>query len=179
MRVIAGKYRRLQLKAPQGLTTRPSLDQVKEATFSILGDKIIDAKYLDLFAGSGGNGIEALSRGASFVHFNDRSFQSIQVIKENIAHCKITEPYVITKMDYKKLLTSIDTKFDIVNLDPPFKDLVIDDIVKLMEERELLNKKAVFTCETDMVPPKINVVGYEIKEYKYGRVCLTVLKRMK
>ncbi len=178
MRVIAGKYRRLLLKAPKGHNTRPSLDQVKEAIFSIIGDKVFDAKCLDLFAGSGALGIEALSRGASFVHFNDKSYESIKVIKENIAHCKIKEPYQITKMDYKRLLSTIDTKFDLVFLDPPYKEGVINEVITTLEKRNLLNEKAVIVCETDLKPPLLNVKDYQIKEYYYGRVCLTILKRI-
>jgi 16S rRNA (guanine(966)-N(2))-methyltransferase RsmD len=179
MRVIAGKYRRLLLKAPLGLNTRPSLDQVKEATFSILGDKIIDATCLDLFSGSGSLGIEALSRGAKTAHFNDFSKDAINVIKGNLQSTKVTEPYTVTMMDYKVLLNTITTKFDVIFVDPPYKDLVVEDVILKMEEKQLLNPYCVFVCETDQTSPHIVVEGYKIKEYQYGRVRLTVLKREK
>jgi 16S rRNA (guanine(966)-N(2))-methyltransferase RsmD len=179
MRVIAGKYRHLLLKAPLGLNTRPSLDQVKEATFSILGTKVDQAVCLDLFSGSGSLGIEALSRGAKNVHFNDFSKEEIKIIKDNLASTKVEEPYIVTMMDYQVLLNSINTKFDIIFLDPPYKDLVVSNVILKMEEKLLLNPFCVFACETDQTSPHIVVEGYKIKEYQYGRVRLTILKREK
>ena len=123
MRVISGTARGLRLESPDGQDTRPTLDNVKEAVFSMLFDRVRDAKVLDLFAGSGALGIEALSRGASHCIFSDKSQKSVSIVKTNVTKARLTDKAEIVKADYKEVLsdcTGKDKKFDIIFLDPPY-----------------------------------------------------------
>ena len=112
MRVIAGKVRGLTLKTIDGDSTRPTRDMVREALFSILMNEIPDASFLDLFAGSGAMGIEALSRGAKFSVFIDLNPKCIHVIKENLEKAKFTENAEVYSTDYKKAIQKL---FEIVS----------------------------------------------------------------
>lgn len=149
MRVISGKYRSIKLNSLEGMTTRPTTDKVKESLFNIISST--DMKVLDLFAGSGGLGIEAISRGASHVTFIDGSSSAIKVIKENINKCKIeSEKYSLYKNDYLralKILAKKEEKFDLIFLDPPYKKGLLDVALKNLVDLNLLNEDALVVCE--------------------------------
>lgn len=124
MRIIAGKYRGLVLKGPKHKGLRPTADRVREALFNIIGARVSDADFLDLFAGTGAIGIEALSRGAKSVVFNDNNFQSIKLLQENLkivtadTQCKIMQsPAELSLIR----LAKDERKFDLIFLDPPFE----------------------------------------------------------
>lgn len=176
MRVIAGKYRGMILKTREGLKTRPTLDNVKEAMFNIIGFKIYNSVVLDLFSGSGALGIEALSRGAKEVIFNDADKEAITYIKDNLERLKVEESYKIYNLDYKECLNRINKPIDIILLDPPYKLYVYDEIVKYLEEHNLLNENAliIFECEKEF---QFSTEKYKLKEYKYGKKKLITLKR--
>ncbi len=123
MRVISGSARGKKLKAPPGTITRPLTDRVKEALFNVLGQKVVGARFLDVFAGSGQVGIEALSRGASFVVFIDRYRGAIKTIGANLSECHFDSGFEILGMDVYRALNLLERRgevFDIVYLDPPF-----------------------------------------------------------
>lgn len=135
MRVIAGSARGKKLKAPKGTTTRPPLDRVKEAMFGILGDAVAGARVLDLFAGSGSLGIEALSRGAAEAVFVDDDTAAITVIKENLAALGLAGRARVKKASvgaYLQRNADGDGPFDLIFLDPPFRISLID-IGKIFE----------------------------------------------
>ena len=115
MRVISGKYRHLNLNAPVGKdVTRPTLDRIKEAMFNILNVYVIDSVVVDLFSGSGSLGIEALSRGASHVYFNDQNNNANKCILDNLRTIKANkEEYTVTKLDCFELLKSSSLNFTI------------------------------------------------------------------
>ena len=118
MRVIAGKYRGKKLKEFELLSTRPTLDRVKEAMFSLIQFDIASNVVLDLFSGTGALGLEAISRGAKKTYLVDNNKQAIALIKENLK--KVTEDYEIVFSDALAFLKSTKQKFDLVLLDPPF-----------------------------------------------------------
>lgn len=123
MRVIAGKAKGRVLTAPKGYQTRPIPAKIKEALFNVWQTRIADASFLDLFAGSGSIGIEALSRGARKVVFVERDRRAVNTIKRNLAACNFTDGYVIYQEDvFKRLARLKETGivFDLVYLDPPF-----------------------------------------------------------
>ncbi|MBI3584950.1 MAG: 16S rRNA (guanine(966)-N(2))-methyltransferase RsmD [Nitrospinae bacterium] len=122
MRVISGSFKGRRLTAPKGLTIRPTPDKVKGAIFNVLGDRIIESSFLDLFAGTGAIGIEALSRGAKGVVFVDNNIKAINIIKENLQKCEFenSELHVI-KADVIEFIKKTDHQFDIIFLDPPYK----------------------------------------------------------
>ena len=124
MRIIAGEWKGKKLNSPKTDKTRPTLDRVKEALFSMLLPYLEDAVVLDLFSGTGNLGIEALSRGAKFVHFNDVNHDAIKVIYSNVQLTNYENCAKITKKDYEKCLKSLNeqnVKFDIIFLDPPYE----------------------------------------------------------
>ncbi|MFR6454557.1 MAG: RsmD family RNA methyltransferase, partial [Peptoniphilus lacrimalis] len=106
MRIIGGDFRGIKLSAPLGLNTRPTLDRIRESLFNILGQYFNGGTVLDLFAGSGCNGLEFLSRGVDFSYFVDNSSQSYNVITSNIEKCRLKDKSKVLKMDYKKALES-------------------------------------------------------------------------
>ena len=120
MRVISGKARGVQLKTPDGMTTRPTADRVKEALFSIIQFDIPTAKVLDLFGGTGQLGIEALSRGAKSAVFVDAGEPACRLIKENLRRTKLEADATVIRSDYLAYLKRCKEKFDIIFLDPPF-----------------------------------------------------------
>jgi len=123
MRVIAGKAKGRILIAPKGMETRPITSQIKEALFNIWQTQIVDASLLDLFAGSGSIGIEAISRGAKQVVFMEQSRKAVDVIKKNLAVCDFTDGYMIYRDDVFKGLMRLKEEgyaFDLIYLDPPF-----------------------------------------------------------
>ena len=123
MRVISGTARGKRLKAPRGTDTRPITNMIKEALFNVIGDNIVGASLLDLFAGSGSVGIEALSRGAQMVIFIDNHIKSVNTIRGNLSHCGFKENYELYRNDVFRALEILgqrQIKFDYIYADPPF-----------------------------------------------------------
>ncbi len=123
MRVIAGKARRTQLKTVEGLLTRPTTDRIKETLFNMLQNQLYDSNFLDLFAGSGAIGIEALSRGAKSAVFVENNRSAINCIKSNLKACHIEEQSRIMQMDCIEAIRNLDRMgivFDFVFMDPPY-----------------------------------------------------------
>ena len=119
MRVIAGNAKGIHLQAVPGTTTRPISDRVKEALFSILGESIVGARFLDLFAGTGSVGIEALSRGAAEVVFVDCEARAIATIRANVAHARLRQGARVVHIDVFKYLLRPAEPFDLVYVAPP------------------------------------------------------------
>ena len=180
MRVIAGKARGLTLETIEGDSTRPTRDVVKEALFSILMNYIPDSRFLDLFAGSGAIGIEALSRGAASAMFVDLNSKCTQVIKRNLEKAKFSELAEVYNTDYKKAINKMKPKsFDVIYVDPPYnREMGIDAITRLYEA-DILSDDGIIVLETDtneIVPDEI--LGYEKFNYKrYGRNILSLFIR--
>lgn len=177
MRVIAGKARRLLLETPRGTETRPTQDKIKETLFNILAPEIPDCRFLDLFAGSGGIGIEALSRGAEFACFADSSREAVRCIRRNLEWTGFAEQSAVYGTDYLTALRQMEfdgRHFDIVFLDPPYrKDLAVQAL-RFLRTSSLTDENTLFVVEEAFpVAPEIRSTaedaGYEIfrvKEYK-------------
>jgi len=175
VRVITGSARGRRLTAPEGYEVRPTADKVKEAIFSAIQFDINDAYVLDLFAGSGQMGIEALSRGAKYGIFVDSCARSVRVINENLKVTKLDKySEVITKDSYEYIKYTT-RMFDIIILDPPFSRGHIENILPFAAKK--LNGGGYIICEYETtadepVPPE----GLDIKKtYKYGNVHVTIL----
>jgi 16S rRNA (guanine(966)-N(2))-methyltransferase RsmD len=126
MRVIAGSARGRQLVAPRGTVTRPITDRVKETLFGILGERVIDARVLDLYAGSGSVGIEALSRGAAHCEFVESDRRAMAAIRENLDRAGVAEDASVHQVDVVRYLDrSADDRFSLVFLDPPYEERAI------------------------------------------------------
>lgn len=176
MRVIAGKYRSRILAKFEGEDIRPTSDRVKESLFGILTPYLAESRVIDLFCGSGSLGIEAISRGAKRVVFNDRSPESVAVLRKNLSALKIAEAEVYTA-DYKQLLLSVGGKFDIIFSDPPYKTDYSEDILKIVAERGILSDGGVIVYESE-APVKCSSPCFYVSDVrKYGRTTLTFIKK--
>lgn len=176
MRIIAGEYKGRRLASPQDYSIRPTTDKVKEALFSILADRIYGRRVLDLFAGTGNLGIEALSRGAEICVFADSSRESLRLIRENIAHCKAEDGAQIEVGDYRKVLGKQSEPFDVILLDPPYDKGLLDDCLRLIAENHLLTDDGVIVAEhrkEESMPQELYGFKKE-KERKYGIVVLSI-----
>ncbi len=179
MRIISGLKRGLKLKSLEGSDTRPTLDNVKEAIFSMLFDKVRDAKVLDLFAGSGALGLEALSRGAKMAVFVDANPKACQVVKANIEIARMQDESAVVKTDAKEYLAGAKKrgeKFDLIFLDPPYALGLLDEVLNLIDEYGILEKDGLIVCEFDS-GTQIDIKSFNlIKDKKYGRVCVNILE---
>ena len=181
MRIVGGKYRHRQIIYPDDVNhIRPTKDRIREAIFSALGD-ISDAKVLDLYAGSGAMGIEALSRGAIHATFVDVSPLAIKVIKDNINNLKIgdNEYEVIKNSDVNALdiFMTKSQKFDLVILDPPYEQGQYEAILKALVDKNLLNDDAVIVMESNRTISLENIDYKRNKEYHYGEIMVNILWR--
>ncbi len=143
MRVISGIARGTKLDTLEGISTRPTLDRVKEALFNIIQNEIYDAKVLDLFSGSGALAIESISRGAKYAVSTDSSKKAIEIIKQNVKKTHFENKIKIINKDYKKALEEIsEEKFNIIFLDPPYNtDFGIESTKIIIENDMLLNNR--------------------------------------
>ncbi|MDX9872644.1 MAG: 16S rRNA (guanine(966)-N(2))-methyltransferase RsmD [Clostridia bacterium] len=152
MRIIAGSAKGHRLKALKGLKTRPTLEKVREAVFNVLGTQIVDAIFLDLFAGTGAMGIEALSRGAAFCYFNDSARQAQEIIRQNLAHCRLEDKARLFSLEASQLLKhppqELQQTVNIVYVDPPYLSNQEDILLQLAESPILADQAAVIV-ETD------------------------------
>lgn len=176
MRIIAGSARRLPLKTVEGRETRPTTDRVKETLFNMLGPELPGCRFLDLFAGSGQIGLEAVSRGAQKAVFVENSKKAAACIEENIQFTKLTERCTLLVKDVAAAISWMEGKetFDIVFLDPPYGKDLEKKTLQALAESSLLAEDAKIILETS-VKTEISwmeEMGYEItkeKVYKTNR----------
>ena len=179
MRVITGKARGVALKAPNGMSTRPTADRVKEALFSIIQFEIPAAKVLDLFGGTGQLGIEALSRDAKSAVFVDAYREACALIRENLKRTKLDSQAKVICSDYASFLRSCNEMYDIIFLDPPYSETFLENSLKLISEIDILQSGGIIVTERP--------VGKELlcdfpslsrsKDYKYSSTILTVFRK--
>ena len=175
MRVISGKYKGKNLIGFDIDGTRPTMDRLKESLFSMIQNYIKNSVVLDLFAGSGSLGIEAISNGASECYFIDKNIELINIIKKNTS--SMNENIHIIKDDYKNALTNLkNIKFDIIFLDPPYKFNLINDCLNYIYDNDMLSDKGIIVCEYDS--EEINCEKYEVfKDKKYGNKYIKILRK--
>ncbi|MFC5649055.1 16S rRNA (guanine(966)-N(2))-methyltransferase RsmD [Paenibacillus solisilvae] len=181
MRVIAGTAKGRALKAVPGTNTRPTTDKVKEAIFSMIGPYFDGGRVLDLFAGTGGLGIEALSRGADRAVFVDLEGASIEVIKHNIQAAGLAASSEIYRNEATRAVKALEKRgiaFRIVFLDPPYRMKEMDNLMQELAQRKLLEPSAVIVVEHDAAhsyPEELP--GYDqIKRTQYGDTAVTIYR---
>lgn len=178
MRIVGGKYRSRVLTSFAGEDVRPTSDRAREALFNILYTRVVNARVLDLFAGSGAVGIECLSRGAKEVVFNDFSKDSLAVVKKNLSTLKIEDRQAQVKQgDFLACLESMREPFDIIFIDPPYqRDYGVQALQKIAQ-KGLLTKDGVAVYERDRAFAG-EIEGLEqFDERKYGKAYLTFFRR--
>jgi 16S rRNA (guanine966-N2)-methyltransferase len=171
MRVIAGSARSLKLKTPEGMDTRPTTDRIKETLFNMLQMDIPGCIFIDLFSGSGGIGIEALSRGAKHAYFVENAREAISCIQDNLAFTKLTNQATVLKQDVLSSLSLISEKeADIIFMDPPYQLGIERDVFfslahqRYVTENTLIITEAQLSAEFDF----LKELGFEVvKEKRY------------
>ena len=178
MRVISGKYKGKKIEGFNIDGTRPTMDRVKESVFGSIQNYVKDSVCLDLFAGSGSLGIEALSNGATCCHFVDNGSVAYKTLEQNLKW--IEEETYTYKMDYQKALQTFydkNIKFDIIFIDPPYALNLISDALKTIQEYNLLKEDGIIICEYEQ--EKIVTDFSCIKEKKYGSTYISIYKHNK
>lgn len=153
MRVIAGTARSLQLKTVPGMDTRPTTDRIKETLFNMLAPELPGCVFLDLFSGSGGIGIEALSRGAAKAYFVDNSRNAVRVIQENLEHTRMKERAEVLACDAFSAIRRLeqrDVLFDVIFMDPPYHMGLEQDMLAVLGASPILNEDTLIVAESDL-----------------------------
>ena len=176
MRVITGKARGRKLREPKGMDIRPTTDMVKEAVFNILQFELEGARVLDLFAGTGQLGIEALSRGAAEAVFVDGSSAAVKIVRENLKLCGFEAR--VLQGDAIGYLPSLG-RFDVVFLDPPYDSGLLEKALELIQNVDILNDGGIIVCESRREKALPEAVAPYRKDLsrRYGKVCLTVYRK--
>ena len=176
MRIITGTARGRRLKTLEGYDVRPTTDMVKEAVFSMIQFEIQGARFLDLFAGSGQMGIEALSRGASLAVFVDQSRRSLEVVRENLRASGLSAGSRVVAMDCRNYLSGCRERFDIAYLDPPYGSGLLQEVLPLLVP--CMDRQGIILCEHprgEELPA--SAVDFTVrKRYNYGKTAVTAYR---
>jgi len=178
MKIIAGKNRGNKLKSLKGLSIRPTSQKVREALFDIIGTSIQEACFLDLFAGTGAVGIEALSRGAKKVIFVEKELKCIKIIQENLEKTKNNQNAIVYKLDFLsglKILAKKNYLLDYIFLDPPYNMNIVNISLSEISKLPILNKNSVVIAQhykREIVNDKLNNLKL-FKQKIYGECCLS------
>ena len=172
MRVITGSAKGRNLRTLAGLATRPTADRVKQALFNILQNEVEGRAVLDLFAGSGQLGIEALSRGAKSCLFADSSAEACAVVRQNLQATHLADRAQVLCRDAQQVLASSRESFDIAFLDPPYADGLLPSLLPLVAQR--MRETGVIVCETEAgIDLPVTAGEFTVRRCeRYGRACL-------
>ena len=178
MRVITGTARGRRLKTPGNYDIRPTTDNVKESVFNIIQFDIEGRRVLDLFAGTGQLGIEALSRGAECAVFVERRRDALQVIRENLEACGMTDKARVVNGDAMSYLKSGE-KFDLIFLDPPYASGLLEQALEEIVRFDICRRHGIIVAESaaDKTLPALAGPYALYREYRYGKIKLTVYHR--
>ena len=177
MRVITGSARGMSLKTLEGDNVRPTTDKVKEAVFSIIQFELEGRRILDLFAGSGQLGIEALSRGAESAVFVDADKNAVRIVKDNLAKTKLEYKATVAQTDSLAFLSMTDRIFDIAFLDPPFSTGLLEKALAKVEPH--IAEGGLVVCEHPFADELPDIQGglEKQKTYKYSNTAVTVYRK--
>lgn len=179
MRVITGSARGRKLKELPGLETRPTTGKVKEAIFSAIQFDIEGRRVLDLFAGTGQMGVEALSRGAAHCTFVDLRREAAGVIQENLAITGLAGQAQVVQGDYLAYLSRCRETFDVVFLDPPYGSGALEKALEMITTIDIVAENGIIVCENGSnadwpaLPPPYR----QQKEYRYGKIAVSLYRR--
>lgn len=179
MRVITGKARGVVLKTPEGLNTRPTSDRVKEALFSVIQFDVPNARVLDLFAGTGQLGIEALSRGAKSAIFIDGQEAACKLVRENLKRTKLEQYAKVIRSDYAVFLENCKESFNLILLDPPYQEKFLENALNLITEIDILQSGGIIVTERPVEKNlDFDFPGYSrSKDYHYAKTILTLFRK--
>lgn len=179
MRVITGTARGRKLRELPGLDVRPTAGKVKESMFNIVQFDIEGRKVLDLFAGTGQLGIEALSRGARECVFVDVSRESVRIVRENVRQTGFADVSQIRQGDAVSFLASCGEKFGVAFLDPPYASDLLEKALFKLAEIDIMTENGIIVCESaaDKLLPQLPAPYERGREYRYGKIKLTLYRR--
>ena len=179
MRVISGSARGRRLKELQGMDTRPTTDQVKESIFNIIQFDIEGRRVLDLFAGTGQLGIEALSRGAAGCTFVDQRRDAAALVRSNLKLCRLSDRARVVQGEALSFLASDRERYHLVFLDPPYQTELLENALKKIAEIDILMENGIIICESpaDKVLPELPQPYRKGREYRYGKIKVTVYRK--
>ena len=170
MRIIAGTARSLPLKTIDGVDTRPTTDRIKETLFNMLQHEVPSAYFLDLFAGSGQIGLEAISRGAKFAVFVENNKKAAACIEDNISFTKFTEQCKLIQSDALSALRSMEGKyqFDVIFMDPPYDQLHEKNVLEYLKNSSLVHEDTLIIVEASLETTfdYLDEMGYNLIKYK-------------
>jgi len=181
MRIVAGRFKGVRLQAPEGAGTRPTSDRAREGLFNILAhgayaERLRGARVLELFAGTGALGLEALSRGAAFCTFVERDRAALGLLRANIAKCRVERETRVVAGD--GFAPSLTTEADLILLDPPYEDGAVERALTALLNRETVSEETLIVTQSD---PKTVIdvpAGLELLEdRKYGAARFLFLER--
>ena len=178
MKIISGMLKGRMIKGYDIEGTRPTMDRVKESLFGMIQNYIMESTVLDLFAGTGNLGFEAISNGAKVCYFNDKNRKCVNLIEQNTKDFNVEDKVFVTNLDYKKALDEYrqkKIKFDLIFLDPPYKMDSLNEVVKFIKDNDLINDNGLIICEVDNLYLDINYFE-KIKEKKYGDKYIVIYK---
>ena len=179
MRIISGLARGRKLKEPQGLDTRPTTGKVKESLFNIIQFELEGRRVLDLFAGTGQLGLEALSRGAERCTFVDQRREAAALVRENIALCRFESQSRVAQEEALSFLACCRERFDVVFLDPPYQSGLLERTLEQLTRFDILREHGIIVCESgaDWTLPPVPSPYEAGREYRYGQIKLTICRR--
>lgn len=177
MRVISGQKRGKKLEILVGETVRPTTDKVKESIFNVIQFEVAGAKFLDLFAGSGQIGIEALSRGADSATFVDENKNAINVVKRNLSETNFEKSAKVINIDSVLFLKKTNDIFDIAFLDPPYNSSLLDEAISLIQNVMSENGVIIFEHPMEKQLPDEFAAFCLSKIYRYGKIAISVYRR--
>lgn len=177
MRVVSGSARGLKLQPVPGMNTRPTTDRVKESVFNIIQNRVRDARVLDLFAGTGQLGIEALSRGAKTCDFVERDRVAFATVKKNIEAARLVDRAQLHSTDADKFIAyAKKDAYDLIFLDPPYGGKILAAALSAIETFDILSTNGIIICESAV--EDVFTSGFEtVKTYRYGATLITVLQK--
>jgi len=180
MRIVAGSARGRRIEAPKGVDVRPTTDRVREALFSAITPRLRDATVLDLFAGTGALGIEALSRGAKSAVFVEQSSTTVRILKRNIEVCGVTACARIFKREATTALRQLartEIVFDLVFLDPPYQGPMLDKVLRILSGISLIHADTLIIAEHPLdKPPTLPRELAIVSTRHYGKTNLSFIE---
>ncbi len=179
MRVITGTARGRRLGQLEGQETRPTTDQVKEAIFNIIQFDVEGRRVLDLFAGTGQLGIEALSRGAAGCTFVDQRRDAVELVRANLKLCHLESGARVVQGEALGFLATVREKYHLVFLDPPYATNLLENALKKLTEIDILVENGIIICESpvEKVLPELTHPYHKGREYRYGKIKITVYRK--
>lgn len=175
MRIIAGRAKGIRLFSPKGLEIRPTLDRVRESLFNILSPRIEGSRFLDLFAGTGANGIEALSRGSSEAYFIDEDRQALDIVRQNLQATRLQEKAICVKGRLPEDLRMIQGAFDIIFADPPYAFAEYALLLETLLARQLVATDGILIVEHErrcILPENLGLLQRS-RQQRYGDTILS------